>query len=132
MDGVTAGRRAAEQIIRDKVELAREITDALYVEMPELMERHGDYGRAKCHEDMLYNLEHLAPAVDLEEPEMFASYVRWLDGMLRARGVGTDEVARSLEITERVLGERLEGDESRAAVGCVRAGLEVLATPGAS
>lgn len=126
---MTAGRRAAEHIIRDKVELAREITDALYADMPELMERHGDYGRAKCHEDMLYNLEHLAPAVDLGEPEMFASYVRWLDGLLRARGVGTDEVVRSLEITERVLGERLEAEEYASAAGCVRAGLEVLATP---
>lgn len=132
MDGMTPGRRAANRIIRDKIELAREITDALYAEMPELMERHGDFGRAKCHEDILYNLEHLAPAVDLSEPEMFASYARWLDGLLRARGVGTDEVVRSLVITERVLVDRLEPDEAAAATACVRAGLDALSATEAS
>ena len=127
MDGMTPGRRAAGRIIRDKIDLAREITETLYSDMPELIERHGDHGRAKCHEDMLYNLEHLAPAVDLGEPEMFASYARWLDGLLRARGVGTDEVVRSLVITERVLVDRLEPDAAASATACVRAGLDALA-----
>lgn len=130
MDDVTAGARAAERLLEIKDSLAREITDALYERMPELMEKHGEYGRRKCLQDMRYNLEHLAPAVDLGQPEMFAGYVRWLDGLLRARNVSTAEVALSLELTEQRVRERFAADEADAIVPSVRAGLAALPPTG--
>jgi len=123
---MTAGERASERLLADKEALARAITARLYEDMPELAERYGDYGRGKCLEDMRYNLEHLAPAVDLAQPELFAAYVRWLDGLLRSRNVGGGELVRSLELTERVLAEQLAPDEAEAAVPSLRAGLQAL------
>jgi hypothetical protein len=110
--------------------LAREITDALYGRMPELMGKYGEYGRRKCLEDMRHNLEHLAPAVELGRPDMFAGYVRWLDGLLRARNVSTAEVALSLELTEQRIRERFDAAEVDAVVPSLRAGLAVLPPPG--
>ena len=126
MGGVAAGGRASERLLGEKEALARAVTQALYEEMPELVAKHGARGREKCLQDMRYNLEHLAPAVELAEPAMFAGYVRWLDGLLRARGVATEEVARSLELTTRVVRARFPAEEAEAVELCVRAGLAEL------
>lgn len=126
MDTVTAGARASGRLLEEKEALARSITAALYESMPDLLERHGERGREKCLQDMRYNLEHLAPAVDLGQPEMFAGYARWLDGLLRARNVGTDEVVRCLELTERGIRERFPAGEADAVAPCIRAGLAAL------
>lgn len=128
MGAMTDGPRAAERLLRDKGVLAQEITDGLYQEMPELMEKHGEYGRGKCLQDMHYNLEHLAPAVDLGQPEMFGAYVRWLDGLLRARNVSTVEVVRSLEVMEERIRARFTAGEVEAVVPSIHAGLAALAT----
>ena len=130
MESVTAERRAAGRLLDDKEALARAITDRLYAERPALMERYGAVGREKCLQDLRYTLEHLIPAVDLGEPAMFAGYVRWLDELLRARGVATDEIARSLELTERVIRERLPAEEADAVAPAIRAGLGALAAEG--
>jgi hypothetical protein len=126
MDAMTGGARAAVRLLEEKGVLAQEITDALYQRMPELMEKHGEYGRRKCLQDMHYNLEHLAPAVDLGQPEMFTAYVRWLDGLLRARNVSTVEVVRSLELMEQRIRARFTAGEVDAIVPSIRAGLAAL------
>lgn len=126
MAPLAAAERATAFLLEEKEALAREITRRLYADMPELLERYGERGRAKCLQDMRYNLEHLAPAVELERPEMFGAYVRWLDGLLRAHGVATAEVVRTLELMEEVLDERLPADEAQAVRECVRAGLAVV------
>ena len=42
---------------------------------------------------MLHNVEQLIPAADLEDADMFAHYVRWLDEMLRSRGAWRRETS---------------------------------------
>ncbi len=121
-----AQTRASESILARKEELAREITDALYADDPGLLERFGEAGRARCLEDMHYCLEHLAPAVAMDDPSLFARYVTWLEGLLAARGIGGRDVRRSLEATLAVLGERLGPDESTGALRCLQAGLTSL------
>lgn len=117
---------AADALLARKEELARAITDALYAVMPELLPRHGERGRVKCLEDMRYNLEHLAPAVALEDDSLFVRYVTWLCDMLGARGVGTDEVRRSLELTRDVVQARMHPEEAIAATSPVAAALAML------
>ena len=126
MASVAPAERATAFLLEEKEALAREVTARLYAAMPSLPEKYGERGRAKCLQDMRYNLEHLAPAVELEHPEMFAAYARWLDGLLRAYGVATDEVVRSLELMEAVVDERLPADEADAVRACLRAGLAAL------
>lgn len=126
MNATPARMRASDSILARKDELARDITDALYADDPALLERFGEVGRAKCMQDMHYCLEHLAPAVAMDDPPLFARYVTWLEGLLAARGIGSRDVRRSLEATRAVLAERLRADESADALRCLRAGLASL------
>ncbi|HEX6576111.1 MAG TPA: hypothetical protein VF042_14175 [Gemmatimonadaceae bacterium] len=84
--------------MRDRESLASAVTERLYQEKPSLLEKHGEYGRTKCLQDMRYNIEHLLPAVELDDVSLFSRYVLWLDDLLRARNVDTDDVVRCLTI----------------------------------
>lgn len=126
MDELTPAGRAAQRLLDDKETLAQAITDALYTERPELLEKHGSAGRAKCLQDLRYTIEHLLPAVDLAKPTLFVEYVRWLDNLLQARNVSTGDVVRSLELTEQLVRERFPRDEAGVVVPIVRAGLDTL------
>lgn len=117
-------------LLARKEELAGAITEALYAEMPDLMEKYGESGRAKCLQDMRYNLEHLAPAVALGEPALFARYVAWLRDMLRARGIPTGEVRRSLELTQDIVRDRLAPEQAARVAESLTAGLNALAEEG--
>jgi phycobilisome protein len=127
---VTPGERAGARLVADKEEIARALTDALYRERPEMLERWGEAGRAKCLQDMRYNLEHLAPAVALDAPDMFAGYARWLLGLLTSRGIPAADVARSLALTRALVEERFPADEASAATPSIDAALAVLGAPG--
>jgi len=123
---LTVGEQSAELILARRAELAGAITRALYEAMPQLHEKYGDYGRARCLEDMNYNLDHLAAAVALGSPAVFVNYVHWADSLLRARNVPTAELIRSLELTREQLRSLLPPDEAAAADLCVHAGVEAL------
>jgi phycobilisome protein len=129
---MTAAVRAANRLLEEKDALAVAITDAHYAEQPNLMAKYGVAGRRRCLEDVRYTLEHLIPALDLGQPSMFAEYVQWLEQLLRARRVETSDLVRSLEVTEKVTREHLPNDEAEAVASTIRAGLSVLATPGAA
>lgn len=120
--------RTADMLLERKDELARAITDAMYGVDPTLMARYGEAGRMKCLQDMRYSLEHLAPAVALDDPSLFARYVTWLEGLLAARGVGSDDVRQSLEATRSTLHDRLLPDEAARALPSLEAGLAALST----
>jgi len=126
MDPVTVEGRAAAELLARKGSIAQAATDALYTEMPELTSRYGVVGRERCLEDIRYTIDHLIPAVDLAQPSMFATYVHWLDDLLRARNVSTREVIRSLELIELKVRSELAPDEATAVAACIRAGLESL------
>jgi hypothetical protein len=126
MAAMTPGESAAELLVAGKDALARALTDALYADRPELQERYGDHGRARCEEDMRFNLEHLAPALALDRPQMFAGYARWLHELLVARNVEASDVERSLELMKEVLAARLDAGQAEAVARCVDAGLAEL------
>ena len=126
MDAVAVAERAASQLLGQTEELAEAITRSLYADMPELTARYGSSGREKCRQDMRHTIEFLIPAVHLAEPEMFARYIRWLHDLLRARNVSTQEIVRSLQLTEQIVRTQLPADEADAVATCVRAGLSAL------
>lgn len=126
MTQTSAGHRAAERLMYDKEAIARAVTKRLYDEYPELIERHGERGRQKTLQDMHYNIEHLIPAVELEDPPMFVKYVEWLDSMLRSRGVLTKYTKRCLELVAEESRERFDADEVKAIDAVLGAGLAVV------
>ena len=123
---LAVAHRASESLLSHKEDLARAITDSLFAAHSDLLARYGEPGRAKRLQDMRYNLEHLAPAVALGEPRLFAQYVRWLEDLLRARGIPAEDIRRSLELTEAVISARLPAEEATVITRCVRAGLAAL------
>lgn len=123
---MSAGALAAAALLENREAVARSVTGLLYAEMPWLLDRYGERGRQKCLQDMRYNVEHLAPAVELQDPAMFARYAAWCDGVLRSRGVSTGELARSLVLMESDVAARLPPEQADAVAACLRAGVAAL------
>jgi hypothetical protein len=123
MTSATTAARASEKLLARRDELTLAITDAVYDEHPELRERYGEIGVTKCREDMRYTIEHLAPAVALGEPQLFARYVAWLVDLLRARSIPAEDVRFSLLATQRVLEEHLSSEEYAEASRSIGAAL---------
>lgn len=122
----TVGMRASELILGGKEDLASAVTGVMYAEDPRLLERFGEPGRARCLQDMRYCLEHLAPALALEDPSLFTRYVHWVESLLAARGIGTGDVRRSLEVMQRVIAGRLPTDETAFTLSYLSAGVTAL------
>ncbi len=121
-----AGSVAARALMRDRESLARAVTDALYAEAGARLAHHGDNGRVRCLEDMHFNVDHLIPAVDLGDPDMFVRYVRWLHDLLAARSVDTRDVTRCLELLRDEVSRRYAADEAQAVARILEAGLRSL------
>ncbi|CAN5766995.1 MAG: hypothetical protein H0U67_15870 [Gemmatimonadetes bacterium] len=126
MDSLMPNQRAAARLVAEIGPLARAITDTMYAESPDLMTKYGVVGRERCLEDMHFNLQHLAPAVELGKPSMFAAYVIWLAEMLASRNVGTDDVVRSLELTQKEIEARFPADEAGTISEYFRVGLNAI------
>jgi hypothetical protein len=126
MAGLSVGARAAAALLEQKETIARSVTGLLYAEMPWLVDKYGERGRLKCLQDMRHNLEYLAPAVELDDPAMFVRYAAWVDGVLRARGVPTGELARSFQLMASDVAARLPYEEARAVSACLEAGVTAL------
>jgi hypothetical protein len=122
----TIGRRAAEHLMYDKESIARGVTKRMFDDYPDILEKHGERGRQKCLQDMHYNIEHLIPAVDLEKPEMFADYARWLDTMLGSRGVSARDVRRCFEMVADEARDRYDGDVAKVIDAVIRAGVDAV------
>ena len=122
---------AALRLSVERDAIARAVTDRLYEERPELMERYGARGRARCLEDLGHTIDHLVPAVELDVEALFTRYVRWLDELLRARKVDTGHTIRSLELLAEVAARTLPPDESKPVRRILRAGLAQLGVEGA-
>lgn len=127
MSEAPVGRHAAERLMFDREAIARAVTITLYREYPELIDRYGERGRQKTLQDMHHNVDHLIPAVDLGEPQMFAKYVQWLDSMLRSRNVDTIYTRRCLELVVEEARARYGVAEADAIAHIVGAGLASIA-----
>ena len=97
------GSPASELLLARKDEIATATTTLLYQRQPRLLEKYGDRGRAKCLQDMRYTVEHLTPAVAMDDPQLFVQYVRWLVNMLAPRNIPADDVHDSLVAMRDVL-----------------------------
>lgn len=128
---MNAAAVAALRLAGARESFARWVTDRMYEERPDLLARYGERGRDKCLQDLRYTIDHLVPAVELEDPALFTSYVRWLDELLRARNVDTVHTVRSLELLAEAADAMLPPDEAEVARRILEAGVAQLAREGA-
>lgn len=89
-DGPARALQAAAPALADRA------VASLYARHPEWLERWGEPGRARCHDDLLYHLSYLADAVALERADLFAAYAGWIGGFLARRGIGRAHLAETL------------------------------------
>ena len=118
--------QSAELLLTHKEEVARAVTAALYDARPELLERYGESGRAKCLQDMRYNVEHLVPALALQRADLFAGYITWVDGLLRARNVPTEDLRLSLRFLEQEAMRVLPAEMKSILAECLKASVAAL------
>jgi hypothetical protein len=126
MGGALTGIAAAAEMLRHTDSLARSVTDALYDERPELYTTYGPAGRDRCLQDMRHNIEHLAAAVDLGVSGMFRDYAIWLEGLLSARNVASDDLLRSFELMESSVKRMFTEAESQSILPVLRAGIDAV------
>ena len=85
---------------------ADEATGRFYANHLEADERYGERGRAYATHDHAYLVGWLQTAVDLQAPDTLRRNLRWLLGLLVARGFPREWFLESLEIVTAVMLER--------------------------
>jgi hypothetical protein len=108
---------------RDAHDIANAVTERFERERPDLFAKYPDTGRARCTEDNVHHVEHLAAALDIDDVGSFEDYREWADAVLEARGIPTDDLAADLRILSGVLAERY-GPAAEPAVRFIAAAIE--------
>jgi len=106
--------------------LAEAVTALHYERRPELAQRYGPAGRAKCLQDAGYHLAYLSEALASSSPDLFADYVAWAKVMLEGRGIPGEDLTGNLEVLRDVLVRELPEELSGLASSYVKAALERL------
>lgn len=107
-------RRLARSLHDVKDEVAREVTDEFFQRHPSWRERYGDEGVRHGVQDARFHMEFLAGAVEARSASPFASYARWIAGVLAARDIDPSFLAENLQQLRSALVGRLEEEEARA------------------
>ena len=83
-----AGRDEMAAEVRDNAGLLAEaVVEAMPAARPDMFSGYGAAGRRRCLEDTQFHLEHLAAALDVDDPGEFLAYRNWLSVVLGAHGV---------------------------------------------
>lgn len=93
-----------------KDKLARAIVDEQWRLDPQLNNRFGQSGRAKCVTDVKYNLAYLAQAIASDSTALFVDYVNWVGVLFNGLKIPLQDLATSLEITGNILQQRFAGE----------------------
>jgi len=92
--------------------LANLIVDEQWARNPQFTDRYGATGRAKCVQDVNYNLSYLSQAIASNSPPLFATYIEWVKTLFQGLRIPVFELSESLEITGFILKQRFPGDET--------------------
>lgn len=115
-----------QTIDRYRNEIALEVVERQYRQYPELAERYGPAGRAKCLQDANYHLSYLAEALAASQPALFADYVAWAKVLLAGRNIPARDLAANLGFLRDALQQLLPADMGATACRFVDAGLDRL------
>ena len=103
-------RTAAKAILAERKTLAQAVVARLYDHQPELRERYGESGQAKCVKDTEYHIDYLAAALMFTSPVLFREYIGWGKTVLTLRNVRLEDVEKNFACLWSVLQERLPQD----------------------
>src|SRR5215469_14621933 len=83
---------------------------------PELRQRYGERGTAKCVQDAEFHLAYLAQAIGTSTPALFSNYVEWAASMLSARNIPPRDLADSLAAIRAAIIGQLPAESGQIAV----------------
>jgi MerR family transcriptional regulator, light-induced transcriptional regulator len=85
------------------------VTNQFFAQHGSAYERFGARGREACREDLAFHLEFLRPVLEFGFLQPMVDYLRWLDGVLGARGIATEHVGVSLRWLGMFYAEKMKG-----------------------
>ncbi len=116
-------------IIERQEDLAREIVERHWKLRPDLEQRYGKKGMARCLEDARYHLRYLSEAVGAGEEVLFVHYATWAKTMLIPRNIPVEDLVENLEVMLDVLGRELPTSKQILAVDYVKSAIRSLKLP---
>lgn len=100
-----------------------QVAESHLSERPEIEQRFGVLGRARCIEDAGFHVQNLVQAIRFSSPSLFIAYVQWTRRMLEARRIAWRDLERNLEILGEEIASVLAPDEATIAAGYINAAL---------
>jgi methanogenic corrinoid protein MtbC1 len=107
--------RAADWLRAHRDELAEQVTERHFQRHPELVERYGPQGRARCREDNGHHLDYLQQAVATGQQQLLDNYIVWARVLLQHLGIPSDDLRDNLGLLLEVVHESAP-DELRTEV----------------
>ncbi|WP_050615677.1 hypothetical protein [Bacillus testis] len=110
-------------------DLATKLTEGLYENHPDLIERYGERGRQKCIEDNEHHYRHLDTAYQMGDASLFTNYSSWLQGLLSARGMAPVYLLENFVMMKELLGGQvlsLDEEQRKFYLHCLDNGIAVL------
>jgi hypothetical protein len=105
----------ANQVIDAERRLAVRVAELVYEQLPELAERYGAAGKARCEEDTALHLRFVASALATGEPRIIADYLAWLAPLLERFRVPREDLDRNLDAIEAAVRELVPAAGDRVA-----------------
>ena len=119
-------REAGHAIERQRRQLAEAVVARQYDRQPELRERYGTGGQAKCVQDTEYHLAYLAAAVMYSSQVLFCDYIAWAKMVLAAIGVVPQDLEANLLCLRDVLTVQLPAESAAVVAPIIDAALRML------
>ncbi|MCD7035929.1 hypothetical protein LRR81_16920 [Metabacillus sp. GX 13764] len=101
------------------------ITEGIYRDYPEMMDRFGELGKKKCIEDNYHHFRHLETAYSVKKAEIFTKYAVWLNHVLTSRGMKSEHLIDNFERIYQEL-EPIEAPEKEDYQSYLAEAIEVL------
>lgn len=115
------------QLLAEKTEdLATYVTSLHFEHDPGLINRYGEAGKSRCHEDAVFHLNFLIEAITLNDPDMYANYTIWAASMLQSRNVPETDLHHNLDFVQQAIHEILGSEFSSATKKFIDAAKEKL------
>ena len=112
--------------IETKQLIAAETAKSIYAAYPDLWERFGEKGFIHTEKDNHHHLDHLETAFAMADEAIFLDYTKWLESVLRSRGVETSLIIDNFERLISILPGKVETEEEVFMLGCLKKANQLL------
>lgn len=106
--------------IETKQLIAAETAKSIYEAYPDLWDRFGEKGFIHTEKDNHHHLDHLETAFSMADEAIFLDYTKWLESVLRSRGVETALIIDNFDRLTAILPGKVDKEEEVFMLGCLK------------